>query len=1066
MRVRALHLLSYGPFRERTLRFENDGGLEVVYGPNEAGKSTTRRAVLALFFGVPERTKDGHSVDELRVGATLEDGARTLDVVRRKGRKNTLLDATGAPLDEQVLAGMLGGLGESAYETTYGLDHETLRRGGDALRVGKGELGETLFAAATGLTGLHGVLVALREEAESLFVPSGTKRPWNEAQRSFAQAKRLADVYATSAEKWQEAQAQLRDARAEIEARRVERAALAGERARARAAMEAWRALEGHRARAAELATSLAAVRAELAAIVPADALLARSQAIADLQERLGSHRKAHADRPRMVVELELVEERARRAKRDAPRVDGEVRGDLPADAHVRTLSLEGAELRQRAREVEAREADAAANAERAAARVSASRDARDASELRDALERVRREGDLEARVARARDAARRTRASSDAMIASLELGGVERRDAPLDALVALGVPTMEAISMAARGAVDLAARVRAASERRRRLEEDRADAERALGALRAEGDVPTEEALARARAERDAHWDALRASPKVTRVATTRYERAVRAADDVADRLRREAARVTRALEIEAGSTALARKLEIARDEERALGDEATSAARAWEALWASSKITPRSPDEMGAWRTRFDATLVEARRAAEASDTLAPLEAAESAARESLGSALAREGVRVDAAATASSLEQRARRLLAERDKALAERAAAEAALESAERERERAARQRATFERDRAQWSSRWTAAARAIGLDESASPEELIAALDAASSLARIDDEADKLRRRLAGIDRDATRFAADVRDACAVCAPDLADAPAEEACVELARRVARASEQRARREALDDQERKLDAQERVAREVQSHAEHEAPVEPPQTDVDALDARIAELDEIIQQQNRDLGSLEAGAKQFDQSPAIEQADEAQRQLSRVRDLTERYVRARLAASAVARLLERYRKENQGPVLERASALFATLTLGAFHGLEVGFSASDEPVLVAIRDGRRLETSALSDGTLDQLYLALRVASLERLTAARGALPLLLDDVLVHFDDQRAAAALAVLSDLARHTQIILFTHHERIVELAKRAIADRDGERTASVHDLAARVFSAR
>jgi uncharacterized protein YhaN len=139
----------------------------------------------------------------------------------------------------------------------------------------------------------------------------------------------------------------------------------------------------------------------------------------------------------------------------------------------------------------------------------------------------------------------------------------------------------------------------------------------------------------------------------------------------------------------------------------------------------------------------------------------------------------------------------------------------------------------------------------------------------------------------------------------------------------------------------------------------------------------------------------------------------------------------------------------------------VLARASALFAALTLGGYDGLEVGFGEADEPVIVAVREGRRLETGALSDGTLDQVFLALRIASLERLARAREPLPLLLDDVLVHFDDQRAAAALAALSELAKLTQVILFTHHERIVEIARRAIHDRDGAKAAGIHDLAAR-----
>jgi len=52
----------------------------------------------------------------------------------------------------------------------------------------------------------------------------------------------------------------------------------------------------------------------------------------------------------------------------------------------------------------------------------------------------------------------------------------------------------------------------------------------------------------------------------------------------------------------------------------------------------------------------------------------------------------------------------------------------------------------------------------------------------------------------------------------------------------------------------------------------------------------------------------------------------------------------------------------------------------------------------------------------------------------------------LPLVLDDVLIQFDDERASAALEVLAELARRTQVLMFTHHARQLELARSAVAD--------------------
>ena len=138
---------------------------------------------------------------------------------------------------------------------------------------------------------------------------------------------------------------------------------------------------------------------------------------------------------------------------------------------------------------------------------------------------------------------------------------------------------------------------------------------------------------------------------------------------------------------------------------------------------------------------------------------------------------------------------------------------------------------------------------------------------------------------------------------------------------------------------------------------------------------------------------------------------------------------------------------RAIERYREKNQGPVLQRASRSFATLTLGSFCGLRADYDERGNPVLVGVRaDGRTtLGVAALSDGTRDQLYLALRIASLEHHLETNPPLPFIVDDILVQFDDARAAAALQVLADLSDRTQVIFFTHHEHLLDVARQHVA---------------------
>jgi len=140
--------------------------------------------------------------------------------------------------------------------------------------------------------------------------------------------------------------------------------------------------------------------------------------------------------------------------------------------------------------------------------------------------------------------------------------------------------------------------------------------------------------------------------------------------------------------------------------------------------------------------------------------------------------------------------------------------------------------------------------------------------------------------------------------------------------------------------------------------------------------------------------------------------------------------------------LAARILRDEIERYRKENQGPLLKRASEHFSSLTQGSFKELRTDFTDNDEPVLAGIRpNGERVHVEGMSSGTRDQLYLALRLAALEKYMESSEPMPFIVDDILVHFDDDRSKATLAVLAELTKKTQVILFTHHSRVVEQAR-------------------------
>ena len=141
----------------------------------------------------------------------------------------------------------------------------------------------------------------------------------------------------------------------------------------------------------------------------------------------------------------------------------------------------------------------------------------------------------------------------------------------------------------------------------------------------------------------------------------------------------------------------------------------------------------------------------------------------------------------------------------------------------------------------------------------------------------------------------------------------------------------------------------------------------------------------------------------------------------ADQAQAVLASIRSDAERYIQVKLAGKILRDQIERYRRENQGPLVKRAGELFSTLTLGSFGSLMTDFNEKDEPVLAGIRSGgERVYVEGMSSGTRDQLYLALRLASLEKYMESAEPMPFVVDDVLVDFDEARSQAALNALQN----------------------------------------------
>ncbi|KJJ99151.1 hypothetical protein UB44_13455 [Burkholderiaceae bacterium 26] len=161
------------------------------------------------------------------------------------------------------------------------------------------------------------------------------------------------------------------------------------------------------------------------------------------------------------------------------------------------------------------------------------------------------------------------------------------------------------------------------------------------------------------------------------------------------------------------------------------------------------------------------------------------------------------------------------------------------------------------------------------------------------------------------------------------------------------------------------------------------------------------------------------------------------------EAKRQeaLSAMAEAAERFLKVETASTLLRWAIDRYRERRQGPMLSRAGTIFSKLTLGAFSRLTVDYDKQPMALSAIRANGNSVEIPGMSEGTRDQLYMALRLAALELHLGQAAALPFVADDLFINFDDDRTRAGLQALAELSRRTQVIFLSHHDHLLPIVK-------------------------
>lgn len=202
-------------------------------------------------------------------------------------------------------------------------------------------------------------------------------------------------------------------------------------------------------------------------------------------------------------------------------------------------------------------------------------------------------------------------------------------------------------------------------------------------------------------------------------------------------------------------------------------------------------------------------------------------------------------------------------------------------------------------------------------------------------------------------------------------------------------------------------------------------------------------DGIAQQIADLDTQLTEAATDLGIAKESFRAIDKGDeAVKAAADVEIARANLALESEEFVFKKTQVILLEWLLEKQREADKSPLLSRASDIFKHLTLSRYDKLEVDSDGSTPRLLGVLADGAStVPLDAMSDGTKDQLYLSLRIAVIEQSVRSGVTLPFLADDLFINYDDDRARAGLEVLGDLSKVTQVLFFTHHDHLLEIAK-------------------------
>ncbi len=1163
MKLLELDIEHFGVFSGQRFEFGGDG-FELIYGPNEAGKSTLLQLVREVLFGFPMRNPyawEKHG-GEMAVTASVEwaDGERA-QYRRRKGRKDPVvgkIESSGRQINAEDLSALLGGASPDLYEQLFGFSLTELSAGEKSLQ--HSNLTEALFGGGLGgLANFQQLQEGMKSEHESLFSPTATKRTINRQLSEIRETGKALRESLVKPQDYQQLLASSHEADDKVQSLQTRLDELRGHDERLRKLCDAadpakvllkaeqeltklppagdfpkdgaaqYRTLV---ARRDEVQAELAAAERELATaceqlenVKQVPEILEREKQLRELQQQVDKIRGFRRDIPIRKQESQTIKDLVI-AKIHKINPDWDL-ADLcrfktslaQRDAFERSKE-EHQTLGRREEQLQSRQQSLARDMETLQAKNGEAEVIESVDVLEKTLARSHQYTAWQEQLATL--VAERTQTDRRITTLTAELQSPLTGDC--DLTEPLPVPMEKTVAEFRRRFGETEKEVdrtsRALQQVERELEKQRASVDRDAD----NSAIPTKQKLFAARMQRDQAWNLLRrllveaeavsddeirdwqdslptemvslsdshsAAKDPRGHLLSVFDRLQSLTDEMADQRFENAESIAKQEQLREEQAKLEHAVRDASTRLKSARCRDTALEQEWQDHWTDCKLRPLAPDAMQDWLRSYAELCERREHLTFVEQKIADLENQARKFEAELQQAIG------DFEGPGEELLQAARRRANKMRDLAAQRETLQSELSRKMKELAALEQELSQLSGQREAWQQGWKGLLTECGYPDGWDIALATKVVNSLGEAQREYEQAESLDQRIGQMQGELSEFELKVRGLCDTLASELLLMPAENAIVELNQWLEEAKQAERDRQRLQQEQTKLEDRIKVRKTqggeirqrldelmecaktndeeqflqlaereqrrqtviaVKEQSQREIALicgseddaafqsELDEFDENAIAAKRGQLAEHIKSVHADYTqALRAAALESERLETLSGASKAadlsadlQTQYSQLRSAVDRWAPLVMARLLLKNAIQKFEQEHQPKMLADVAKILNQMTQGRYVSIQRKLDKQGT-LQVVQHDGHVKEPTQLSTGTREQLYLAIRLAYILHYCRESEPLPLVMDDVLVNFDDARARQTLEVLQQVSEQVQIIFLTCHQRVVDL---------------------------